>query len=114
MGAPNIMEEKPITMAELKEELNKIKKRDKELNFRANKTQEYLSQFTKQDYDKIKGLIDKINKLKIPRLKEEHIIKIIDLMPKTVDDLKSILQGYTVTVKSDNMKKIVEVIKNFK
>ncbi len=113
MVAGEILEEKPITMAELKEELNKIKKKNKELNFRAGKTQEYLSQFSKYDYNKIKGLIDKIEKLKIPRLKEEHIVKIVDILPTTLDDLKALLQGYTVTIKAENMKKVVEVVKRF-
>lgn len=113
MSIPQIIEQKPLTMTELKEELHKIKKRDKELNFRANKTEEYLSQFSKYDYAKVKELMEKIDKLKIPRLKEEYLIKIIDLMPTTVDDLRSLLQGYTVTVKTENMKKIVEIIKEF-
>lgn len=113
MSIPNIIEEKPITMAELKAELDDIKKRDKELSFRSNKTQEYLSQFSKKDYNKVKELIEKIEKLKIPRLKEEHIVKIIDVMPQSLDDLKSLLQGYTVTIKQENMKKIVEVVKKF-
>lgn len=112
MTIGDILEEKPITMAELKEELDKIKKK-KELNFRASKAQEYLSQFSKHDYNKVKELIEKINKLKIPRLKEEHIVKIIDVLPTRLDDLKSLLQGYTITIKNENMKKIVEVIKQF-
>ncbi len=113
MSTSGILEEKPITMTELKEELEKIKKKNKELNFRANKTQEYLSQFSKYDYNKAKELIDKINKLNIPRLKEEYIAKIVDILPTTLDDLKSLLQGYTVTIKNENMKKIVEVVKQF-
>ena len=40
-----ILNEEPMSMAELKEELDKIKKRDKELNFRANRTEEYLQHF---------------------------------------------------------------------
>lgn len=111
MTVPNIIEEKPITMAELKKELGK--KTKEELNFRAGKTQEYLSQFCKYSEDKIKELTDKIDKLKIPRLKEEHVVKIADVLPTTVDDLKSLLQGYTVTIKNENMKKIVEVVKQF-
>jgi len=113
MAVGQILEEKPITMAELKEELDKTKKRERELNFRANKTQEYLSQFSKYDYNKVKELIEKINKLKIPRLKEEHIVKIVDVLPTTLDDLKTLLQGYTVTIKAENMKKIVETVKKF-
>jgi len=114
MTKPQIIEEEPISMADLKEELTKIQKKTKEINFRAEKTQEYLNQFTILDLKKGKELREKIEKLKIPRLKNEHIIKIIDLMPSSLEELKSILSGYTITVTSENLKKIAEVLKNFK
>ena len=106
-----IMSETPVTMAKLSEELEKIKKRDKELNFRAAKTEEYLNQFVKAK--KAGELVEKINKLDIPRLREQQITKIIDVLPTTVKDLKMILQGYTMTVSSENLKKIVDVINDF-
>lgn len=113
MAVPNIVEEKPITMVELKEELTKIKKRDKELNFRSNKTLEYLSVFAKMTPQKAIELEQKLEKLNIPRLKDFQIKKIIDILPKTVEDLKVILQGYTLTVSSENIKKIVSLIDSF-
>ena len=70
-----IMSETPVTMAKLSEELEKIKKRDKELNFRAAKTEEYLNQFVKAK--KADELVEKINKLNIPRLREQQITKIM-------------------------------------
>ena len=105
-----IIAETPLSMADLKEELESIKKRDKELNFRAAKTEEYLKQFVALSISKKNELADKINKLKIPRLREQHISKIIDLMPKKTDSLKVILQGYTLTISNENLKSIVEVI----
>ena len=38
-----ILSETPVSAYQLKEELEKIKKRDKELNFRAAKTEEHLN-----------------------------------------------------------------------
>ena len=106
-----ILNEEAMNMYQVKEELAKIKKRDNELNFRANKTEEYLNQFTHiKDTDK---LYEKISKLKIPRLKDQHIHKIIDIMPKTEDDLKAVLQGYTVTVNKDATKKVVSAVNDF-
>ena len=106
MPTAKILTEKPISMAELKEELAKIKKKE-ELNFRAAKTEEYLQQFVNKNSLQ---LTEKLKKLNIPRLKDAHIIKIADTMPKNLDDLKIILQGYTLTVNNENMKKIVEII----
>jgi len=113
MSNPEIISETPISIVELKEEFAKIKKRDKVLNFRANKVEEYLNQFVHLKEKQFQELYDKITKLQIPRLKEQHIFKLIDLMPETVDDVKTILQGYTITVNNDNMKKIVDIIKEY-
>ena len=109
--ALKILSETPIDTAKLKEELVRIKKRDKELNFRAQKTEEHISQTsTTKDAEKLFG---KIEKLKISRLREQQIHKIIDIMPTTIKDLKVVLQGYTVSVSNENMKKIVDSINNF-
>ena len=98
-----IMSETPINMAQLKEELAKIKKRDKELNFRATKTEEYLNQFV--TLKNPNELVEKLTKLDIPRLKENHINKIVDTLPATVKDLKVILHG--------NLKKIADTVNSF-
>ena len=107
-----LISETPITMAELREEVKKLKKRDTELNIRATKTEEYLNKFSALDSKKAVELTKKLTDLDIPRLKEVHIIKIVDLLPKTVDDLKLILQGYTLTVSKDNLMKIVGAVKD--
>lgn len=113
MVKPEVISEEPITMVEMKEELKRIKKRDKELHFRSQRTEDYLNQFVHVKPDEAKKFIAKLEGLKIPRLKDIHIFKIVDLMPTTVDGLKVILQGYTVSVNNDNMKKIVDAVKSF-
>ena len=113
MVKPEIISEKPITLTELKQEIDKIKKRDKELNFRVGKTEEYLSHFLTLSKAKEEELIKKLEKLNVPRLRDIHTTKIVDILPKTVDELKIILQGYTITVNNDNLKKIVDALKDF-
>ena len=111
MADIKIISETPIDMHALREELEKVKKRDKELNFRAAKTEEYLHSFPvlKNSAE----LYKKIDALKIPRLKDIHIAKIIDILPKTLDDLKAVLQGYPITVNNDNLKKVVDTVNKF-
>jgi DNA-directed RNA polymerase subunit F len=111
MANVTILNEKPITMAEVKEELEKIKKESGELNYRANKTHDYLQEFSKENFQKAKSLIKKIEDLNIPRLKEEHIVKIIDTMPKFAEEVKALLSGYTITISQENCKKIAEAVK---
>ncbi len=111
MADMHILSETPINMYQLKKELERIKKRDNELNFRANKTDEYLNNV--MAHKNADELFDKLAKLKIPRLKEQHIHKIIDITPTTANELKIALQGYTITINSDSMEKIVGTINEF-
>ena len=112
MADMQIVSETPINAHHLKKEIERIKKRDSELNFRANKTEEYLNQ-TASDVKSADELFDKIMKLNIPRLREQYVHKIIDIMPTTLNELKTVLQGYTLTVNNESMKKIVDTVNEF-
>ncbi len=105
-----LVSEIPITMVELKEKLAEIKKRDSALNFRANKAKEYLDICTTINIAKVEELKKKINDLNVPRLKDRHIIKIIDLMPKDMDSLRSLLTGENITLKQEDLAKILQII----
>lgn len=110
---PQILGEKPLMGVEVKEELEKTKKTDKELSFRAKKTEEYLNQMLQLKPEKAKELASKLEGLNIPRLKDMHIKKIVDIIPKTVDELKVIIQAYPISVSNENMKKITETVASF-
>lgn len=109
MGEITVISEKPLTMAELKEKLAKIEKRDKELNFRANKTKEYLANFTAKEKN-IAALKKRLETLEIARMKERHIAKLIDLNPKDADSIKVILSGESLTLKEEDYAKIVDAL----
>ncbi|MBI2651350.1 hypothetical protein HYX01_02685 [Candidatus Woesearchaeota archaeon] len=109
--ALEIISENPINTSKLKEKIAGVRQRDKEINFRAAKTEEHLEHIT--TLSNSSGLFNKINEMGIPRLKEQHIHKIIDVMPATVNSLKVVLQGYTLSLSNDNMKKIVDTLNEF-
>jgi DNA-directed RNA polymerase subunit F len=109
---PKILSEEPMTMAEVKAELSRNKKQG-DLNFRANKTDEYMGQFVSLSLKDSEELKKKIEKLGIPRLKPEHVTKIVDVLPATPEDLKSLLSGYTITINTENAGKIANAVKGF-
>jgi DNA-directed RNA polymerase subunit F len=110
---PKIIQETEIPMYEVKREIESIKKRDKELNFRAQKTDEFLNTFVTLKESDLEELSEKLKKLNIPRLRDAQIFKIVDILPASVDDVKLILQGYTITVSQENMKKIADTVKKY-
>ena len=114
MTKPNILEEKPISMFDLKEELDKNKKDMGELNFRAERTSEYLDELLKVKPKQGKELIEKLIALKIPRLREQQIYKIVDIMPHKPELVKLLFQGTPLTISEENCKKIVKVIEEYR
>ena len=77
------------------------------LNYRAQKTHDYLMHNTiLGNVKKTQELYKKIEDLNVLRLKDTHIIKIIDTMPGSVEELKSILSAYPISVTNDNLKKM--------
>ena len=107
---PKILSQTPVSMAELKLEIGAIKKREKEPSIRVTRVEDYLNSLSHLTAEKEKKLTDEIKKLEIPRLKEEHIIKIADMLPRTADDMKLLMQGYVISISNENIKKIVNAV----
>lgn len=109
-----IISEEPMSVYDLKKAIHAIKARDKELGFRAQKTEEYLDHFATLSDKDAEELKKKIEELNISRLRQEHICKLLDVLPADQDDVKSVLQGYSLTITNENLKKIADVIKEYK
>lgn len=111
MGEIEIVNESPLTLVELRDKIEIIKKKSKELNFRANKTNDYLGSFAKDKGDKIIKIKKKLQELDIVRLKDKQITKIIDFMPIDAEQLKVILSTETLSLKQEDLQKILECLK---
>lgn len=106
-----IIEEKPISLPEMDYHIQEMKKRDKEINFRAKKVEEYLKVVPKvKDYKKI---TKELEDLQIQRLRPKHIALIINILPIDMDSLRAILSGENITLKDDDLNKIVDVVKKY-
>lgn len=114
MTDAEIIEKTSINLVEVKQELETIKKRDEELDIRGNKAEEYVLAFTQLSKKNAEELCKDIEKLNVPRLKDQHINKIIDIMPMNEAHLKMVLQGFTLTVNQENIKKINSVVQKYK
>jgi len=105
-----IVSEVPTNASDVKQILEGVKEHDKELSFRAQRTLEHLEAAAVLAPKKAKELEAALAKLDIPRMKDQHIHKLIDVLPKTQDDVKLVLQGYALTVTNENCKKIADTI----
>jgi|SRR3989344_5177119 len=110
---PTVVSETPTNLAEIKAEVEKIKKRDKEPGIRITRTDEYIQAFMPLSPAKGRELYEKLLKLQIPRMKEMHYHKIVDVLPPNMNILKAVLRSYPITVSNDNIKKIVDIVKEY-
>jgi len=113
MTTPKIISEQALSLYDVKKELKSIKKRDENLSVRANRVQEYVDQFSSLSEKDATQLKEKLTALEIPRMKEEYISKIIDIMPVSADDVKIVLSGYGITVKNEHVQKIADTLAEF-
>lgn len=111
--ALKILSSTPMNASELHGELKKIKERDTELGFRAQKTLDHLEGGGFLEPKKAQELYNKLQKLDVPRLRDVHFHKIVDSLPKTAKDVKVVLQGYQVTVSQESCKKIADTVAEF-
>jgi DNA-directed RNA polymerase subunit F len=112
MTNPQFIEEKPLSLVDVKEALQEIEKRDAELGYLSNRTKEYLDAFLTMSPKKKEELSEKLLALDLTRLKDEHIMKIVDFLPKDLDSLKAVLQSYPLSLPKKDQTSIVNTVKS--
>lgn len=114
MPSPQFIEERSLSLAEVRAHIQQIEERDGELSFLGNKSKEYDDAFISLNPQQQEQLRGKLSGLNLVRLKEEHIAKILDFLPITVNDLKVVLQAYPLSFPKKDQEAIVAVIKEVK
>ncbi|MBD3319130.1 hypothetical protein GF342_04445 [Candidatus Woesearchaeota archaeon] len=108
----NMLSETPITSAYVKKILEERQKKG-ELTFRAQKTYDHLQQIGGLDYKKAEELYKKLEALEISRMRDQYLVKLVDTLPTTEKDAKTILSGFNVSFNSKDLKAMVDVIKDY-
>lgn len=72
----------------------------------------FIKKFIKGTPKKAKELREKINSLDMLKMKEEHIAKLIDILPETGEEVNKIFSD--VGLDEDESKKILDTIKEYK
>jgi len=73
---------------------------------------QFLKKFLKTKPEQAKKIKEGLEKLDLLKMKREHLVKIIDLLPADATDLNKIFIDVSLT--EDEINKILEVIKNSK
>ena len=94
-----VKEERPITMAEVVSLAGDSEK--------AEEIKKFIKQFNKMDVAKAIEMKEGLKALDLIKLKGEHIVKIVDFVPKNASELNKVI--IEVSLDSDEVAKILEV-----
>jgi len=102
-----IKERKPMAMYEVKDTLEEIKETDRTKDLKV-----FLKKFSRLNAEKSKKLKQALEELDIIKLKNEDIIKIVDIYPENAAELNKIFAE--TSLDADETAKILETIKGIK
>ena len=71
----------------------------------------YLKNFTTLSLDKALKLKDEIRALNNPKIKEEHVVKMVDFIPRTSEDVNKICSE--VNLSEEESSKVLDIVKNY-
>ncbi len=98
-----IIESRPLTLAEVADLAGDGEK--------ADKVKDFIKKFTKIEIKKVEEMKEELRGLNLLKLKEQHIVKIIDFMPTDSVGLVKIIPD--VSFDQDEVNKILEVVKKY-
>ncbi len=104
------LERKPVPIAVVKELLGKLSERNHEQKLAF----EYASKFAKLDAEQARALIEELKNANIPRFKDKHIVKLVDIMPKTADEIKAIFAKEELALSKEDIQKILDILAKYR
>lgn len=113
MSKPELIEKTAMNVVEVKAALEKIKAKETELNFRAAKADEYAQDFARISLKDARELLEKLKGLDIPRLKDNHFNKLIDIMPTSEKQVKIVLSSMNMTPTAEQCKKLADTLTEY-
>lgn len=107
-----ILKSEPFTMASLAEEM-KPKSKKETITPIQQKVLDHSVKFSKLNKSRELKLFEELKALEVPRITEEHIATIVNLMPKSINELRTVFAGSKTTVAPENLEKIQQTVSKY-
>ncbi len=107
---PKVSSEKIITIPELKKILEEIRSK-RELSLVERVTLEYASKFTKIEPEKVDDLRTELLDFGLP---EEIVVQLINIMPPTIEEIRSIISSLPKVFTTEEIKQIKDIIDKYR
>lgn len=99
-----ILDRTPLNLNEIREILKNLDDSDKK-----EEMEGYLKKFSKTKPEKAKKIKEDLEKLDLLKMKREHLVKVVDLIPENASDLNKIFTD--VSLNEEETNKILDVVK---
>lgn len=99
------MSERSVSVSEVKKILEERKERG-ELTYEQKVTLEYAQEFGKVGPRKLKEALEKLTEMGVD---EKTAVRVIDVKPKTKEELKLIFEKTRLGLKEEQIKKILDI-----
>lgn len=100
-----------LTLAEIKEQLEKEQKERGELLSEQKLALEHAKKFTKLKAKDARKLVEELKKLE--KVSELAAVKITDVLPTHNDDLQALFSKERSTLTGEEMEKILEIVRKY-
>ena len=109
MIGKKVIDTDPITIAEVKEMLGELSEHY-ELTYEQNLALDHVTKFSKLDEEAAKKLVEELSEI----IKKTQAIKVADIMPEDLADLRLIFAKERGSFKQEDMEKILEIVNKYR
>ena len=107
-----IVKSRMMGLGEIAETIKPKTKKD-ELEPIQQKAMDHAIKFSKLNKSQELKLTEELKSLEVPRMTEEHIVAIVDLIPRSISELKTIFAGTKTTIAPENLDKIQQTLSKY-
>lgn len=115
MLVKQIISEEILTLSEVRNLLEEIReersKEDRELGYELRKAISHAEMFAKLEPEKSRELMNEL--LKLEKMKPEIAVRIVDILPLTNDEVRSIYAKERYTLSEKELKDIIELVTKY-
>jgi DNA-directed RNA polymerase subunit F len=109
MIGKKVVDTDPITIAEVKRMLEDLSK-NYELTYEQNLTLDHVTKFSKIEEETAKKMVEELAE----NFKKTQAIKIADIMPEDMADLRLLFAKERGTYKKEDLEKILEIVNKYR
>ena len=93
----------PVTLAEVREIVKGIEEK--------KNLEDYLKKYCKLSKEKALSMSEEIRSLNNLKIKNEHIVKVVDLLPKDAEDINKVFND--VSLNEEEINALLEIVRKY-